>query len=847
MIGPHYAGRAHSTIVISAAQPIRVHCVLIATLCALLWAERIAGAGTPAEEERKPNIRTASAGIGTQLRLGYWVPVTAQIMNPGPDRINARLSLRTTDQSTGTTIYHREFELPPNCNRTVRITARVTRDPHQSDRVGVVQVLDADTDQLIDEKPVTAIDFRILKNVREISVNLHDPHLTVYTDESDRDYYAVKPVIESLFNRRFGLSRMLEQDWPSRWLQLDSVNVFVIGHHDPDRVTHGQWDALDRWVRSGGIVICTAGDAMATLRDSPVADWLPVHLFGSRLVNELPLEAANGTNFDVQLPNYAVVAEAQQISGDLIYQSGDLPVVVAQRRGLGCVMYMAISPEHLIVENPDDMVDLWQPLLQFTSRWRPTQHSMLDAGEIKDEVKRKKHLGIEYHLQSLIGTKVPTLKQVGWVMAVYAVALAAVPLLLKRHRLEWTWLLIIPLGAILATLVVLQGRSARESVGSATSEISIARLPTATLQQPRPLVTADGYLAMHSESGIETSLLTDSPHILVASYRSASAGTDLHLQDINAEPNYSAKPIKLDGGRVSYFQASGQVTLPRPLAVRIQAAQQGLQVTIDNPFKDPLLGAMIVYNNRPLAVGDIDPGEQVITADASELRDPGNYSIQDQLSDLDLTKKRIITDTLTKKRVTWASRRKQIQPILLAWSQEPSLGTSVEPQADATRHNTLFHVAGEWVAPAAGEPVKGFSPFINLNMKNLGAPVFDRAKNAWLRSSHDGGIDIRATPVMPVPGFKIDKADVSVSLEAINRQLEVSGVLNDGQVIPIATHDSPQGRYDIDIPDPQRFVDPTGALRVRVSVKYAGVGKAPAASMWDFKDVSLTLEGVTGD
>ena len=152
------------------------------------------------------------------------------------------------------------------------------------------------------------------------------------------------------------------------------------------------------------------------------------------------------------------------------------------------------------------------------------------------------------------------------------------------------------------------------------------------------------------------------------------------------------------------------------------------------------------------------------------------------------------------------------------------------------------------MAPDPGQRVKVFSPFVNLNMKNLGAPVFDRSKNKWLRSSHNGGIDIKATPVMPIPDFKIDWAAISISLEAINRQLVVSGVLVDGQAVPIQTQDSPQGRFEIVIPDPQRFIDPaTGALRVRVSVKYAGAGQPPVGSMWDFKDVSLTLEGVTGD
>lgn len=847
MIGLRFAAPAFSNIVKSVFQPIRVHCVLIGCLCALLAGQR-GFAADSTTEQRKPNIRTAMAGIGTQLRLGCWVPVTAQILNPGPEMIHARLSLKTTDQSTGTTIYHRDFELPPYCNRTVRLTARVIRDPHKTDQVGVVQVYNAKTMQLLDEKPVSAIDFRILKNVRTISVDLNNPHLTVYTDDSDRDYYVLKPVVESVFNRRFALSRMLEQNWPTRWLQLDSVNVFVIGHHNPDRLTYSQWDALDRWVHSGGIVICVAGDAMETLRDSPVAEWLPVHLFGTRLVNELPLEGANGVKYDVQLPDYAVVAEAQQISGDLIYQSGDLPVVVAQRRGLGCVIYIAVSPEHLIVENEDDMVDMWQPLLQLTSRWRPAQHSMLDVGHLKDKEKKKKHLGIEHHLQSLIGTTVPTLKQVGWVMAVYAVALAVAPLLLRRHRLEWTWLLIIPLGVVLAAMVILQGHSARESVGSATSEISVVQVPPASLQKQRPLITADSYLAIHSESKAEARLFSDSPHVLLASYRGAGAGTDLYLQDVQAENHYAVEPINLDGGRVSYFQASGQLSLQRPLSVHIQAAEQGLQVKVDNPLKQPLLGAMIVYNNRPIALGDIAPGEQVIIADASKLRDPGNYSIQNQLSSLDLTRKQIITDVLTKKRITWSSRRKQQHPVLLAWSQEPSLATLVEPEADASRHNTLFQVTGEWVAPAPGLRVKVFSPFIEMNMKNLGAPVFDRVKNKWLRSSHNGGIDIKATPVMPVPDLKIDRAAVSVSLEAINRQLVVSGVLDDGGAVVIETKDSPQGRFDIEIPNPQRFVDAaTGGLRVRVSVKYAGKGQPPTSSMWDFKDVSITLEGVTGD
>ena len=160
----------------------------------------------------------------------------------------------------------------------------------------------------------------------------------------------------------------------------------------------------------------------------------------------------------------------------------------------------------------------------------------------------------------------PRLGPVGWVIVIYAVALLTVPLLLRRHRLEWTWILIIPIGVVLGAIVVGQGRSAREAVGSRATQINIARLPSGELQRPRPLATVEGYVALHSKSDQTLDFSANDPQVLVGPLSVLRTGLDLSLSDLHVSMNYRLNPVKVDGGKVTYLQMFGQQELsgPRP-------------------------------------------------------------------------------------------------------------------------------------------------------------------------------------------------------------------------------------------------------------------------------------------
>ena len=206
--------------------------------------------------------------------------------------------------------------------------------------------------------------------LNELSANaeLQDPAI------ANRKYY-----------RKYYIARAQATDAiPDLWYGLESLDVVVWDRADPrsGQIGRNQLSALLKWVERGGHLIVGIGDQADVIRETELADYLPVELTGgSRPVDEFPrfdtafvIEALRGPlSSPAPVANCIPRKDAVVVMED---QRGgiDYPLIVMQQVGAGRVTVMTAPLASLLRVGTD--VKALHALLDFNP---------LSAEYVKDE------------------------------------------------------------------------------------------------------------------------------------------------------------------------------------------------------------------------------------------------------------------------------------------------------------------------------------------------------------------------------------------------------------------------------------------------------------------------------
>jgi hypothetical protein len=122
----------------------------------------------------------------------------------------------------------------------------------------------------------------------------------------------------------------------------DALDVLFLTDTFPD--TAEQSEALRNWVRRGGHLVLSLGDRNEAFQSSPLPDWVPARIDGTRTVNELAIigDKVPGAQ---PLPARAgiVAARLDTDNGEVLLSTFEGPLAVRFAYGIGRVTVLAVD------------------------------------------------------------------------------------------------------------------------------------------------------------------------------------------------------------------------------------------------------------------------------------------------------------------------------------------------------------------------------------------------------------------------------------------------------------------------------------------------------------------------
>jgi len=185
--------------------------------------------------------------------------------------------------------------------------------------------------------------------------------------------------------RRVQLSLVQPPQMPDRWIGYNVLDLLIWRQPDTTGMSDEQLAAVAHFVGMGGTLVVPVSDHWQQVRDSALAELLPVELRGAVEVESLdPLLAS------LELPRVdmggrrALVADARARDEDCQVRAadGDRVLWAVREYGLGRVVFLAADPGFYPIKGEVDRTELWRRLL-----WLPEP-----AGGQRDTIQREQHL-----------------------------------------------------------------------------------------------------------------------------------------------------------------------------------------------------------------------------------------------------------------------------------------------------------------------------------------------------------------------------------------------------------------------------------------------------------------------
>jgi len=192
----------------------------------------------------------ASVGYGGKLRIYSDVPVTVEITNNGSN-FEGRVQVIVSNRNGGNYMYEKDISIPASGKKTVSITI-----PVETYITAVnVRVVTA-KEKVLQTRTVPVSTPNVLDSIN-IGVLSDDWSALSYVHGIDlyslSNYYSYNKNASSYF---FG---MTADTFPEDAEALELMDIILISNFSTDTLTSGQLDALEQWVKNGGILLVGTG------------------------------------------------------------------------------------------------------------------------------------------------------------------------------------------------------------------------------------------------------------------------------------------------------------------------------------------------------------------------------------------------------------------------------------------------------------------------------------------------------------------------------------------------------------------------------------------------------------
>ncbi|MFP4176338.1 MAG: hypothetical protein ACLFT2_03855 [Candidatus Brocadiia bacterium] len=805
------------------------------TICSVIFLLTLFGAGLRADPE--PEYIHGHT-LGHAYLKQHWSKVLMNVSNPGEQgaRLNSVLTVRDRLKSVK---YSRPFYMPPGSERQVWFYAQL------GDQKSYPVTLFDDQSKEISEGGQQS---NVLSDGRMLILRIDQeevlPSMAMYLGQ--REGYRKDPEEEksdwsplSGSVRRTATLSTRQPDFPDYWAGLDSMSAVALGE-----VNHADWrpsqvNALRTWLHSGGVLLIFPGDNYRSLEGSPLEPFLPVEIYGSYQDNNVRLEGDQG-EWEIQTEDYARIVESEVVDGRTLFRDGDLPMVVEKKVGLGSVYFIAV---------PGKVIDQWDArsmfltqLLRGQERLKPmAQTGLLEKGpKMLDEV---------------AGAEVAPRSFVVWTLGGFLL-FAALTLGVAhwRHRNELAWVVIIPVGIVLAIVVYQVGRAYRRQVGSSINEIAVLSAGSGS-----PLAFRSAILGIHTERKLRCDFEAGEQGALFTSLETEEGdrGGEFTTRFIEVSPRFKARDMQIESGAFPRFVVDSVVDLEGGISADLQLGPDGVEGTITNNSPLNLEQGLMAINGYPFtprSVESLSSGKSAeVVLDSRTMKSQGDFTTDAVLGSTSLTRKRIVEHLFSPPRTQpfspWRDRL-----FLLAWPDRHFISETLHGAGeDMVKRSQSLLCVETTISPAPpGEKVRLPHAFSTPAIRpGDGDKTFRLAQFLGETMPPKSGLMFYLPPF--AWNVEINSAELMLLLDAYGYEIIIRGQnMDTGETVELARMENPDGRRRIEIPRASRFQDKErGTLMLQIEARPIDDGSDSAQSAsqpqgqdaWSLREATVSVEG----
>ena len=594
-------------------------------------------------------------------------------------------------------------------------------------------------------------------------------------------------------------------DLPDKAQAWNSLGALVVSNVDTGTFTPGQKQALESWLGSGGKLLVTGG-----LRWQGTAaglkDFLPIDVNGTSNVSGLSdLQAYLKDPNPLDLRRTVLSVGTIREGANVLVKQDSVPLIVQKFVGFGTVYYLAADPALQPLSGWNGNQDLYSLLLgsqPTIPRWSNRFWYGYNANQALGAISE---LGL------------PSIFYISCLMGIYVLIIGPLNyfVLSRLKRRELAWVTIPVLVIVFSFLAYGSGLFYR-----GTTPI-LNRLVVAQAWDGLDQAHAQALVGIYSPVRARYDL-DSTEHFLPQPFTSGSGDvqTNNNWTMVQEGSNTILPEIRVEiGGMQAVALEGGLPALPisHDLVLTINRTNPVISGTIINNSDFALKDAILITPGNWERLGDLTPdkSKQVDVSLAPSGNGPEFYTI-DPMTILNLGYDDIQRDVDSARR--YALLQNVLAPdyqrndgnwgiYLMGWVDQPVLPVGLKDKRSKTIDTMLY--------------IHRISPAIKYEEGELKLPVslFAWESSTPTVSPYYGQLsadtyELRFRPGIPIPFRTIKSMNFQLTSNALPNELIASAWdYENKEWVQIS-----YGTYNTDIPEPERYVGPSGEVRIRVQV-----------------------------
>lgn len=726
----------------------------------------------------------ARVGFDGYCKQDDWLPIRVEVQNTGAD-LNATVQASYTNSNNGITTTSVEVALPSTSRKEFFLYIL----PQGFLRNFNVSLLDG---KQVLEKISLSVNCLTSDNML-IGVLADNP--------STYDFLNDLKLITG-FAR---VAHLNLSDLPDKAQAWNSLGALVVSNVDTGTLTPGQKQALESWLGSGGKLLVTGG-----LRWQGTAaglkDFLPIDVNGTSNVSGLSdLQAYLKDPNPLDLRGTVVSVGTIREGANVLVKQDSVPLIVQKFVGFGTVYYLAADPALQPLSGWNGNQDLYSLLLgsqPTIPRWSNRFWYGYNANQALGAISE---LGL------------PSIFYISCLMGIYVLIIGPLNyfVLSRLKRRELAWVTIPVLVIVFSFLAYGSGLFYR-----GTTPI-LNRLVVAQAWDGLDQAHAQALVGIYSPVRARYDL-DSTEHFLPQPFTSGSGDvqTNNNWTMVQEGSNTILPEIRVEIGGMQAVALEGSLpALPisHDLVLTINRTNPVIAGTIVNNSDFALKDAILITPGNWERLGDLTPdkSKQVDVSLAPSGNGPEFYTI-DPMTILNLGYDDIQRDVDSARR--YALLQNVLAPdyqrndgnwgiYLMGWVDQPVLPVGLKDKRSKTIDTMLY--------------IHRISPAIKYEGDELTLPVslFAWESSTPTVSPYYGQLsadtyELRFRPGIPIPFRTIKSMNFQLTSNALPNELIASAWdYENKEWVQIS-----YGTYNTDIPEPERYVGPSGEVRIRVQV-----------------------------